>query len=896
MRHHRPISAGSDTFKDLAAQIATTPPSRPSLERVARQGSSSTTTYTTYSTTTVESHHTHTASAAYTKHTTDTTTETFSSVSAGSSVETRVTGSVSTTIISSSEHFEEGKPPLSEAARRQLSTGTLMLKVSAKKQHSRLFKLDLENGKIHWDSRKFGRINVEQIKELRKGKAARMYREQLQVKNEHEDRWLTIIYFAAGKYKTLHLVAPTKDKYEDWITAVEYMWNMKREATEGLPHMQRKTDQWLKEHWMDADNNVDSKLGYEEIVRLCHRLNINFSRKEIRMRFEQADGGKQGHLDFNDFTQFVKLLKERKDVVELFGTLAKSDSMTIEEFTDFMIRTQKSNLDEDQIKEVYGKHVDKILEQFTVDSLTSFLLSVDNPIVSPIHAQVHQDMSQTLSNYYISSSHNTYLLGHQLTGESSIEGYIRALQSGCRCVELDCWDGPDGQPIIYHGRTLTSKILFRDVIEAISTYAFVTTPYPLILSLELHCDLDQQEVMANIMREKLKSWILIEPLETSGHNLPSPDQLRNKILIKSKVLPPDTTSQEYSTATDTESESEREGESDSESVKHQKSKGKTKKVRVARALSDMTVYCQSRHFPGFSHEGCSPCKIVSFSERASLSKTKQLQEYINWNKTHMTRIYPAGFRINSNNYDPHHHWAAGAQVVALNYQSYDRGMQMNNAMFTMNGRCGYVLKPTPLALGRGQICDHSKAPNFLKTHPVDVTIEIISAQQLPRPNESLSGEVSDPVCEIEVLIPGESAIKYKTRHVNDNGFNPRWHNEKFHFSVNYEHHELVFIRFVIQDEDIKFSELIASYCISLDCLQEGYRHIQLLDACGDPYLYSTVFIKVTIEPVSAGALRTVEAVVAPALTAIQPSLPPSEQAECDAVSEVSPHPLPVSFL
>jgi phosphatidylinositol phospholipase C delta len=71
----------------------------------------------------------------------------------------------------------------------------------------------------------------------------------------------------------------------------------------------------------------------------------------------------------------------------------------------------------------------------TVTGFTSFLLSQDNSAFSDIDANVYQDMTRPLSEYYISSSHNTYLVGHQLVGVSTIEGYIRALLHGCRSVE-----------------------------------------------------------------------------------------------------------------------------------------------------------------------------------------------------------------------------------------------------------------------------------------------------------------------------------------------------------------------------------------------------------------------------------------------------------------------------
>lgn len=66
---------------------------------------------------------------------------------------------------------------------------------------------------------------------------------------------------------------------------------------------------------------------------------------------------------------------------------------------------------------------------------TNYMRSPAGDIFNPEHYQVNQDMTQPLTNYYIASSHNTYLTGDQLLSKSRVDMYAYVLQAGCRCVE-----------------------------------------------------------------------------------------------------------------------------------------------------------------------------------------------------------------------------------------------------------------------------------------------------------------------------------------------------------------------------------------------------------------------------------------------------------------------------
>ncbi|KAL7631943.1 UNVERIFIED_CONTAM: hypothetical protein RMT77_017740 [Armadillidium vulgare] len=118
-----------------------------------------------------------------------------------------------------------------------------------------------------------------------------------------------------------------------------------------------------------------------------------------------------------------------------------------------------------------------------------------------------------------------------------------------------------------------------------------------------------------------------------------------------------------------------------------------KRYKVAKEMSDITVYFQKGVFNKDNIKGIYN-QVFSFEEDDMASHIHyHPQDILKFHKISISRIYPKGTRVKSNNFNPLPFWLYGCQMVALNYQTGDLGMQLNTAWFQQNNNCGYVSRP-----------------------------------------------------------------------------------------------------------------------------------------------------------------------------------------------------------
>ncbi|XP_039259634.2 1-phosphatidylinositol 4,5-bisphosphate phosphodiesterase beta-4-like [Styela clava] len=324
----------------------------------------------------------------------------------------------------------------------------------------------------------------------------------------------------------------------------------------------------LKKSWMKLcfSANKNEKISVKSIAR-PFSSGRNSKAAFIALKEMGFPNTKNDLIDLKEFTfeKYYQLYKQscnRTDLSQVFNNLiggARCSYVEIGSLAQWMNSHQRDPrlneildpmYDHKRTKRLIKKHEpDPELARkgrLTLEGFSRYLSGLENSSVFRDRLTVFEDMDQPLCHYSINSSHNTYLNGRQFIGDSSVDMYRQVLLSGCRCIELDCWDGKgenQGEPIVTHGKAMCTDVNFIDVIHAINETAFVVSDYPVILSFENHCSKPQQLQLAKYCEEVFGDKLLRKPLEDCpldpGIQLPSPNALKGKIIIKNKRLKTD---------------------------------------------------------------------------------------------------------------------------------------------------------------------------------------------------------------------------------------------------------------------------------------------------------------------------------------------------------------------
>ncbi|KAM6977671.1 1-phosphatidylinositol 4,5-bisphosphate phosphodiesterase delta-1a [Aplochiton taeniatus] len=714
-----------------------------------------------------------------------------------------------------------------------LLLGGELLKVrSVSWRKPRYYKLQEDCKTMWYESRKtikssqtFSLDDIETVRSGRQSEGFQKYTEP-----GIEDRCFSIIF--KERQKNLDLVAVSAQEAQQWIRGLDkVIVNMRK------LNPQQKSEHWIFTCMRKADKNNDNKMTLKEMKKFLRKMNITVDDVYATELFEKCDTSRSGTLEDEEIKQFYDLLTHREEIDVVYQKYAKAaGQMSTKDLMDFLTNEQREKATVEGAVHLIEKYeLDEMAKQkkhMTKDGFLMYMQGEDSAILNLAHKEVFQDMNQPLNHYFISSSHNTYLMEDQLKGPSSTEAYIRALMQSCRCVELDCWDGANGEPVVYHGYTLTSKVLFKDVIKAIKEYAFKTSQYPVILSLENHCTMSQQPLMAQHMRTILGSALLSQPLEeTMPSCFPSPEELKGKFLIKGKRLNKlDAVFNNNNNIVEEDCVSE-EDEAAETKENAQKNKSKKSKMKLAKGLSDLVIYCKSVHFTSFEHakNNHNFYEMASFKESKALNLSEiSANGYIHHNIDKLSRIYPAGSRTDSSNYNPVTMWNSGCQIVALNFQTPGKEMDLNRGLFLPNGQCGYNLKPQFLRDSSTQF-DPIRLTSGPWLKQKSLHVMVISAQQLPKVKTS-EKSIIDPLVKVEIFgVPSDSTSK-ETHYIANNGFNPMW-NENFAFTIRVP--ELAMMRFKVVDYDpTSPNDFIGQYTLPLTSVKCGYRNVPLLTKRG----------------------------------------------------------------
>ena len=650
--------------------------------------------------------------------------------------------------------------------------------------------------------------------------------------------------------KSIDFIAHDKEAALMWVEALRQMLS-RTQSQSALISFDEKL--WLLQNFRKADLDRNGQIAFNELWRLLKRLNLQLSEQYVRALFQEivSKGGTGHHREALTEDEFIELFGVLTDLPEYKSALRLATPDGNDQMDAAAL--QKFLSEEQQFKDIDVKKAEAIIDfcepggaktdingngkpggakVLSINGFRRLLQSRWGHILREGHESIFMDMDQPLQCYFINSSHNTYLTGLQVHGNATVESYISALRKGSRLLELDIFDGENGEPQITHKRTFIAPISLRNVLKCIKNYAFIHNPFPVILTIENHVGVLQQRVMADIFKEILDDHLYIPPEDAHTLPLPSPNQLKKKVLLRGKAS-------QILAATEPAIASNVPDEEDGSPEDPENAEAEDRQLPrspIDAQFGRLIALPSVKLTPGNLYQDIKnhPCNgSPSLSERKVQAYLESNAPIAAYTATRIVKSFPGGIRQDSSNMDPVISWICGIQSAALNFQTCDEELDVNNGFFSINGNVGYILKPKVLLEG--------KDPR----HGIDVkctlNIAIICAQYLPKADPGSSG-IIDPYVSVEIYGVPRDKGKVRTRAVHNNGFNPVW-NENLSFQFYCP--ELAILRMCVKDFDsTSADEFIGECSVPVNSIRPGYSHVRLnTGALHSPDEAASLFIR-----------------------------------------------------
>ena len=292
---------------------------------------------------------------------------------------------------------------------------------------------------------------------------------------EAEEQSISIAYIQLGELKYLDLVVPDDQLFELLFSALNSLL-LDYKRYKSTIHSDARFVEYLYENFLDIDpSSVKVKItdlvdGFSTALKGAVSPSIlkqsNLVQLYTSMVQSSVTNDEDSIVSFNVAVNLYRQIRQQQnssriehpiDMIWKIACGCATDNniplkLSAQQFLKFMTKVQKeSKWTIDYVYDIFERysHVDNCpingdklhVSKDCIDKNTfqAIIFSDVNDVFDPVRG-IHgrYDMSQPLNCYYVNTSRRTYLSDDNT---AKLELFTDALYRGCRCLEIDVWDG-----------------------------------------------------------------------------------------------------------------------------------------------------------------------------------------------------------------------------------------------------------------------------------------------------------------------------------------------------------------------------------------------------------------------------------------------------------------------